>query len=147
MVNELSNRHAPIARCVAGILIRDGKALLVKRSPQSRFYPNVWDLFGGHIEAGEPTEDALWREALEELQVEIESFRSLGTIHDPIEPAEIAVFAVSAWKGEPVNAAPDEHSEIGWFAAGELPHHAGHEAYRRLVLRAVCTSLVGPEGR
>ena len=53
MVNELSKRHAPIARCVAGILIRDGKALLVKRSPQSRYYPGVWDLFGGHIEAGE----------------------------------------------------------------------------------------------
>ena len=50
-------------------------------------------------------EDALRREAMEELQVELESFHLLGTIHDPVEPAEIMVFAVTAWKGEPINAA------------------------------------------
>ena len=31
-------------------------------------------MFGGHIEGEESSEDALRREALEELQVEIESF-------------------------------------------------------------------------
>ena len=65
--------HAPIPRCVVGALLSDGKVLLVRRSPQRQFYPNVWDLFGGHVEEGESPEDALRREALEELQVEIES--------------------------------------------------------------------------
>ena len=32
-----------------------------------RFYPGVWDLFGGHIEGKESPEDALRREAMEEL--------------------------------------------------------------------------------
>ena len=59
--------QAPIARCAAGALIRDGTVLLVKRSPQMRFYPDVWDLFGGHVEGGESSEDALRREAMEEL--------------------------------------------------------------------------------
>lgn len=27
---------------------------------------------------------------------------------------------VSGWRGEPRNAAPDEHDEIGWFTADEL---------------------------
>ena len=74
LADEHLEGHAPVARCVAGALTSDGKVLLVKRSRQSRFYPDVWDLFGGHIEGEEFSEDALRREALEELQVEIESF-------------------------------------------------------------------------
>ncbi len=25
-----------------------------------------------------------------------------------------------AWEGEPVNAAPDEHDDMGWFTADEV---------------------------
>ena len=102
-----------------------------------RFYPDVWDLFGGHVERGEAPEDALRREAIEELGVEIESFHLLGTIYDPVEPAEVMVFVVPGWKGEPVNAAPDEHTEIGWFTVEELPVSDGLDAYRELVVQAM----------
>ena len=122
-----------IARCVAGALIRDGKVLLVKRSLQVRHYPGVWDLMGGHVEGDESLEDALRREAFEELQVEIESFRPVGTIHDPVEPAEVSVYVVSRWSGDPFNAAPDEHSEIRWFSADELPRTAAVDGYDHVV--------------
>ena len=118
-------------------MVRRGRVLLVRRSPQARHYPDVWDLFGGHVEAGESLEEALRREAREELGVEVESFHSLGTVYDPVEPAEVTVFAVVAWRGEPVNAAPDEHSTIGWFSLNELPDSSGLEAYRRLVIQAL----------
>ena len=146
MVDERLVRQIPIAKCVTGALIRDGKVLLVKRSPEMRFYPDVWDLFGGHVESGESSEDALLREAMEELQVEIESFHLLGTIHDPVEPAEIMVFAVTAWKGEPINAAPDEHTQIGWFPADGLPCSDGLDAYRELVVEAIAASSDGSRG-
>ena len=136
----------PLARCAAGALIRDGNVLLVKRAPWMRFYPDVWDLFGGHIEGEESAEDALRREAMEELRVEIEAFHLLGVHHDPVEPAEIKVFAVTAWNGEPVNAAPDEHTRIGWFAADELPASDGLDAYRELVVRAMAASSGGSTG-
>ena len=48
-----------IARCVAGAMLSSGQVLLVRRSPQRRRYPDVWDLFGGHVEAGESLEEAL----------------------------------------------------------------------------------------
>ena len=79
--------RVPISRCVTGALVRDGKVLLVKRAPHMRFYPDVWDLFGGHIEGDESPEGALRREAMEELGIEFESFHPLGSIHDPVEPA------------------------------------------------------------
>ena len=120
--------------------MRDGKVLLVKRAPDMRFYPDVWDLFGGHVEGGESLEDALRREAMEELGIAIESFHPLGTYDDPVEPAEVSVFAVTAWKGEPVNAAPDEHTDIGWYSADELPASDGLDAYRGLVVQAIAAS-------
>ena len=107
---------------------------------RGEFYPDVWDLFGGHIEGDESEEDAIRREALEELQIEVESFRVLGTIHDPVESAEIIVFAISEWKGEPVNAAPDEHSEIRWFEAERLPCSIALEGYGELVAHTIAAS-------
>ena len=139
--------RAPIARCVAGALLSDGKVLLVKRSPHRQFYPNVWDLFGGHVEGEESSEDALCREALEELHVEIESPRLLDTVHDPVEPADIIVFAVPSWKGKPINAALDEHIDMGWFPADGLPASIALDAYRELVMRAMAESSVGSLGK
>lgn len=143
-LDEGSDTHAPIASCVAGALTSDGKVLLVKRSPQSRFYPDVWDLFGGHVEGEESPEDALRREALEELQVQVKSFHLLGTVHDPVEPAEVMVFAVTAWRGEPTNVAPNEHSEIAWFEADTLPESPGLDGYRDLVVQAMASSYSDP---
>ncbi len=91
------------------------------------------DLMGGHVEGDESLEDALRREAFEELRVAIESFHPLATIHDPVEPAEVNVYVVSRWSGEPVNASPDEHSEIRWFSADELPRSAAVDGYGHVV--------------
>ena len=128
------------AQCVAGALMSGGKVLLVKRSPSRAYYPGVWDLFGGHVESGESLEDALRREVHEELGVELDSFRLFGTVHDPAEQADIHVFVVTAWRGEPINAAPQEHTEIGWFSAAELPPSPGLDAYRDLVVGAITRS-------
>lgn len=38
---------------VAGILTYGARVLLVHRSPLKRWYPNVSDLPGGHVEPGE----------------------------------------------------------------------------------------------
>ena len=61
-----------VAELVCGLLVRDGKALLVHRSPERAVYPGVWDLPGGHVEPGESKPAALVRELAEELDVGIE---------------------------------------------------------------------------
>ncbi len=131
--------YAPMARCVAGVLISDGRVLLTKRGPHLRLYPDIWDLPGGHIEDGESPEDALRRELLEELDVEIRSFRLMDSIlhPDPVEPIEVMVFVVSSWEGRPINAEPDEHTEIGWFSATSLPASNTYDSYRDIVVSAM----------
>ena len=130
-------RSDSAAICVAGAVINNGRVLLVHRSPSARVYPDVWDLFGGHVEEGESLEEALCREAREELGIEVLALRWLGQIYDPVEPAVVHVYAVSSWEGEPVNAAPEEHMEVRWFGAGELPESEGQDAYRALVVTAL----------
>ncbi len=53
----------------AGLLCRQGRFLLGKRSGHRNAYPGMWDLPGGHVEAGEKVEQALVRELGEELGV------------------------------------------------------------------------------
>ena len=130
-------RSDSAAICVAGAVIKDGRVLLVHRSPSARFFPDIWDLFGGHVDGGESLEEALRREAREELGIEIFALRWLGQIYDPVEPAVVHVYAVISWEGEPFNAAPEEHTEVRWFGAGELPESEGLDAYRALVVTAL----------
>ena len=40
------------------------------------------------------------------------------TFTDPT--IEMHAFVVDRWDGEPVNAAPDEHDQLRWFAPDEL---------------------------
>lgn len=101
-------------------LIRDGLLLLAHRHPGRRWYPDCWDLVGGHVEPGETAEQAVVRECGEELGVRVLDPRPVPlTFTDPT--LDRRAFAVERWQGEPVNAAPEEHDRLGWFTADELP--------------------------
>ena len=55
-------RQPPRARVVAALLRDGNRVLLCHRSPQRRWYPDVWDLPGGHVERRELPGAALARE-------------------------------------------------------------------------------------
>lgn len=65
---------------VMGLPRRNDHVLLCHRHPQRRWYPNVWDLPGGHVEPHEDPRDALERELREELGI---------AIARPGEPADL----------------------------------------------------------
>lgn len=123
-----------------GALVRDGRVLLVHRSPTKRAYPNVWDLPGGLIEAGESELSALARELHEELGVQIAtasvSHLCRLTAGPAEEPALLSAWLVSDWQGSPANVAPEEHDDIGWFGLEELPPLA-HALVRTALVRAM----------
>lgn len=110
---------------VVAALIREGRVLLVHRSPGRRAYPDAWDLLGGHIESGETELVALTREVREELGVQIVpgSARRLCrlAVGRDEESVRLSAWVVDDWQGTPTNLAPDEHDEVGWFELGEMP--------------------------
>ena len=67
---------------VDGIVISKGKILLIKRAENINTFPGFWGLIGGFIDWGETVEDALKREAKEEVGVEIEVVRFTGRYYD-----------------------------------------------------------------
>ena len=100
-------------------LVRDGLVLLVHRHPSRRWYPDCWDLVGGHVESGELPHQAVRRECLEELGVHIHDPLPIAmTFSDPT--LEMHAFLVTCWDGEPVNAAPEEHDDLRWFRPSDL---------------------------
>lgn len=95
-------------------LVRDGQVLLAHRHPDRRWYPDCWDLIGGHVEVGESPREAVIRECLEELGVHIHEPVPIPlTSSDPT--LDMHAFLVTRWEGEPVNAAPQEHDDLRWF--------------------------------
>ncbi|SCL44629.1 ADP-ribose pyrophosphatase YjhB, NUDIX family [Micromonospora citrea] len=109
---------------VTGALVANGAVLLVHRSPTRRAYPDLWDLPGGHVEAGESELQALAREMREELGVHIaaESSSRLGDLRvgSGEDAVHVGVWHVGDWVGSPTNRAPDEHDDIAWVGIGEL---------------------------
>ncbi len=118
-------------------LVRDGLVLLVHRHPSRRWYPDCWDLVGGHVEPGESPDQAVRRECLEELGVHIHDPRPIPmTVTDPA--LAMHAFYVTRWEGEPVNAAPEEHDDLRWFRPGDLADLTmAHPASLSSILSAV----------
>lgn len=118
-------------------LVRDGQVLLVHRHPSREWYPDCWDLVGGHVETGESPHEAVIRECLEELSVRV---------HDPMPipmafndlTLDVHAFLVTHWDGEPVNTAPEEHDDLRWFLPAEL---AGLELADPASLSSILSAL------
>ncbi len=103
---------------VAGALVRDGRVLLGHRHPLRRWYPDVWDLPGGHVEAGESAPDALRRELHEEVGVVADvTGPPLWSVLD--EDMGLRVWLVTGWRGVPRLMDPTEHDDLGWFTLAE----------------------------
>jgi 8-oxo-dGTP diphosphatase len=103
---------------VVGALVREGRVLLVHRSPNRRAYPDVWDLPGGHIETGESELGALARELHEELGVQIVTSAVSHLCRLSAgrggESVSLSAWLVGDWQETPTNVAPEEHDEIQW---------------------------------
>lgn len=127
-------------RIALAALVRGGAVLLCHRRPDRDWFPDVWDLVGGHLEVGETPREAIVRECREELGIEVRSLREWPI---PIEAPEVEAwgFVVSAWAGEPVNLAPEEHDAIGWFTSDLL---IGLDLADDTYLAALTDLLSGP---
>lgn len=102
---------------VNGLLLRNDRVLMARRSAKRRLYPNTWSFPGGHVEAGETFEQALIRELVEELGVLVKDARLLTRLEVPSDGAQSCrffhLYGIEDWGGEPTNLG-NEHSEILW---------------------------------
>jgi 8-oxo-dGTP diphosphatase len=121
---------------VVALIIQSQRILLGLRSVTREYYPNVWDMFGGHVEPGEGREQTLARELEEELGITPTQWTYLETIHKPSEQLTMHLYLVTECSGRPVNRQPAEHDEIRWFTVAEATKlHLADPIYPALFAR------------
>jgi len=109
-------------QCVGALVVQEESILLGLRSSTRAFYPNVWDIFGGHVEPGEQPEQTLVRELHEELGITAVRWKHVETLRlaqDDHGEIHLEIYLLLEWSGIPVNQQPDEHAIIQWFRIGQ----------------------------
>ena len=124
-------------KCVAAIVRGGDRVLLCHRRPEREWFPDVWDLPGGHLAADEPQGLALARELTEELGVLIDAPTGPPFVRLRDGGVELAIWLLD-YDGPIENLAPDEHDEVRWFTAEELPTlRFADPVYLPMLLRAL----------
>ena len=103
----------------AGILRdADGRILITERLCDGPFN-GLWEFPGGKIAAGETAFEALQRELVEELGVQVTVGELFMNLHHeyPDRSVQLEFFEVSAWIGEPSGL---EGQQIRWVAPADL---------------------------
>lgn len=107
---------------VHGLIKKDGKFLVTKRSITDGYMPGLWDLPGGSVEFGENNIDALCREIKEESGIKVK-INSPIFIYDFMSGSERHQFQIvyecDFLEGE-VILNPDDHDEFRWVDLNEM---------------------------
>lgn len=122
--NKVGLRHV----VVSAIVIRNGKVLLEKRGtyngkPMLEF--GKWALIGGFFDRDETLIEAVSRESMEEIGLELKKHKLFAITDSPNRPSESGrqnvsfIFICEPGKGTP--AVSEEVSEVKWFDLDSLP--------------------------
>jgi 8-oxo-dGTP diphosphatase len=104
-----------MVRVVAAALLRDGRVLAARRRPPHPL-AGGWEFPGGKVEPGEDDRAALVRECREELAVEVEVGRFVGSAK--ADGLQIVLYVAELAAGIPQVRA--DHDELRWLRGGEL---------------------------
>ena len=105
---------------VVGAIIRDGDRYLVGQRAANKAQGGLWEFMGGKIEPGETPEQALARECLEELALEIEDEHIIDSVvHEyPEKTIRLTLISCSPKSGSIPKAL--EHQQIRWVTRAEM---------------------------
>jgi 8-oxo-dGTP pyrophosphatase MutT (NUDIX family) len=116
-------------RCCVGAIVFDsyGRVFVPRRSPESPNLPGLWDIVGGHVEAGETLLEALHREVHEETGWMVAGEPRLNFVsewmfpNEPDAPRRGFDFVVTV-DGDLTKPrlARDEHTDFRWITRHEL---------------------------
>lgn len=110
-----------IVVAVKGIILRNGKVLIIKRASNDNIGAETWECVGGKIEFGEELEDALIREIKEEvgLNVVVRKILYATTFKtDPTRQVVIITYLCESNHDEVVLSS--EHMQYLWATKEQL---------------------------
>lgn len=126
---------------LGGVVVRDGKVLILQRHKDERIYPNMWELPSGKREELESSEAALLREVREESGLEVDIVAPISTFEYKVEDAnEIRDYTQINFLVRPVDAKEvvlsGEHQAFAWVTPVELARYNLTEATKGVIKKA-----------
>lgn len=99
-----------------------GEMLMQKRNPNKRAWPGFWDMsVGGGVQAGETINDAIHRETLEELGIDIDYSNARPFLTSHFSNGFDDFFVVKKdLKLNELNLKPDEVVDAKWASLDEI---------------------------
>ena len=130
--------HQRGVKCV--VRAGDGRVLFVRHSYGDQA---AWELPGGRAKRSEPAADAARREAREELGVDLESWRDVGTVEGTWTGARLELTCLQAELpgGAVLDPDPVELQTCAWHALDDPPRPLGP-----VTLAAMPLVLAGADG-
>lgn len=131
---------------VGALIFNDtGKILLLKRSQNAKNEKGKWEAPGGAVDFWEKREDAIKREAKEELGIKIEIVGLLDAVDELLRHDKqhwvSTPFICRIKRGKPRIMEPNKFDDIGWFKLSNLPKPLSYisaanvEAYKKRLRR------------
>jgi NAD+ diphosphatase len=111
--------HYPRVSPAAIVLVRRGDEILLARSPG--FPQGLYSVLAGFVEPGESIEEAVVREVLEEVGIEVTNVRYFGSQPWPF-PNSLMIGFTADYTGGDLTPEPGEIEDAGWYTADNLPH-------------------------
>jgi len=105
-------------RVVAAVIKHEGRFLACRRA-EHKSLAGKWEFPGGKVEPDETDQNALKREILEELQVEIEVGALVAISYSTTSGIEMHSYFATLKDGAPVSSS--DHDEFRWLKVEELP--------------------------
>ncbi|BBO73505.1 DNA mismatch repair protein MutT [Desulfosarcina widdelii] len=119
--STMPNGHA-IVRVTAAVIVKDGTILIAQRGRSDRM-AGLWEFPGGKVEAGETPQQCLRRELCEELAMNADIGRHLGTSRYHYDHMSIELIAYRAyWDGQPFRLIT--HQDFCWVTPKQLADYA-----------------------
>ena len=112
---------------VDGLLIKDGRALIIRRANHESFLPGYYELPSGKVEFGEDPRDAIVREFKEETNLFVKTIKPYHTFSYVMEngnrhTVEI-VYLVNLADESSIIALSEDHDEYKWISPEEIDNY------------------------
>jgi NAD+ diphosphatase len=131
------NFYPVISPAIIVSVIKDGKILLAHNT---RFPPGRYSLIAGFVEAGESLENAVKRELMEELGIEVKKIRYLESQPWPF-PNSLMIAFTAEWKSGELKPDGIEIEQAAWYARGDkLPDLPPPGSVARRLIDGFCHS-------
>lgn len=119
----MKNRSRP--NIAVYLLLQRGHKLAFLLRKNTDWMNGYYSLPSGKVETGESFHMAGAREAAEELGITVDAtdlvFKHAIYRRDDQSEWLDVYLEVTGWRGEPINAEPEVHEELAWFAPEKLP--------------------------